>query len=135
MVVCDEGHLLKNEDSALSKAMKFFKSMRRIVLTGIPLQNNLKEYHCMVQFVKPNLFGTKLEFLNKFGNPITNGQLIDSTDYDVILMKKRAYVLHTMLEGSVQRLDYTVLESFLPPKYEYVILVPLTKIQIEMYQF
>ncbi|XP_043599240.1 transcriptional regulator ATRX homolog isoform X1 [Bombus pyrosoma] len=134
VVVCDEGHLLKNEDTALSKSMKQIKTLRRIVLTGTPLQNNLIEYHCMVQFVKPNLLGTKKEFLNRFGNPITNGQFDDSTEYDVTLMKKRAYVLHKMLKGCVQRFDYSVLTPFLPPKQEYVIFVSLTEMQINMYQ-
>ncbi|XP_033366026.1 transcriptional regulator ATRX homolog isoform X1 [Bombus vosnesenskii] len=135
VVVCDEGHLLKNEDTALSKSMKQIKTLRRIVLTGTPLQNNLIEYHCMVQFVKPNLLGTKKEFSNRFGNPITNGQFDDSTEYDVTLMKKRAYVLHKMLKGCVQRFDYSVLTPFLPPKQEYVIFVSLTEMQINMYQY
>ena len=34
MVICDEGHQLKNSESAISKACKDFKSLRRIVLTG-----------------------------------------------------------------------------------------------------
>ncbi|XP_068081262.1 transcriptional regulator ATRX [Anabrus simplex] len=134
LVVCDEGHLLKNEDTALSKAVRRIRTLRRIVLTGTPLQNNLKEYHCMVQFVKPNLLGTRKEFLNRFVNPITNGQFEDSTSHDVKIMKRRAHVLHKMLEGSVQRFDYSVLMPFLPPKHEYVMSLRLTELQSKLYQ-
>lgn len=64
--------------------------------------------HCMVQFVKPNLLGTRKEFQNRFMNPISNGQFEDSTAHDVKVMKRRAHVLHKMLEGSVQVDFFTV---------------------------
>ncbi|KAK3930445.1 Transcriptional regulator ATRX-like protein [Frankliniella fusca] len=134
LVICDEGHLLKNEDTGISKAMTRIKTLRRIILTGTPLQNNLKEYHCMVQFVKPNLLGTRKEFLNRFVNPITNGQYEDSTAHDVKRMKRRAHVLHQTLEGSVQRYDYSVLTPFLPPKEEYVISIRISDVQEKLYR-
>lgn len=87
----------------------------------------------MLQFVKPNLLGTRKEFCNRFVNPITNGQHSDSTSKDVQVMKKRAHVLHDLLGGCVQRRDYSALVSFLPPKHEYIIAVRLSSIQVYNY--
>uniref|UniRef100_A0A8C6SUV9 DNA helicase n=1 Tax=Neogobius melanostomus TaxID=47308 RepID=A0A8C6SUV9_9GOBI len=122
LVICDEGHILKNEASAVSKAMNSIRTRRRVVLTGTPLQNNLIEYHCMVNFIKENLLGS-------------NGQCADSTMQDVRVMKKRAHILYEMLAGCVQRKDYSALTKFLPPKHEYVLLVRLTPIQCRLYRY
>ncbi|XP_066143351.1 transcriptional regulator ATRX homolog [Euwallacea fornicatus] len=134
LVVCDEGHLLKNEKTNLSIAMNRIKTARRIVLTGTPLQNNLREYWCMVQFIKPNLLGTYKEYLNRFVNPITNGQYTDSTQHDIMIMRRRSHVLHKLLDGVVQRQDYAVLEPYLPPKHEYVLFLKLTEVQAKLYK-
>lgn len=134
-VICDEGHILKNEASAVSKAMNSIKTRRRIILTGTPLQNNLIEYHCMVNFIKENLLGSVKEFRNRFINPIQNGQCADSTAQDVRVMKKRAHILFEMLNGCVQRKDYTALTKFLPPKHEYVLSVRVTPIQCKLYRY
>ncbi|KAM6907548.1 LOW QUALITY PROTEIN: transcriptional regulator ATRX-like [Xenentodon cancila] len=133
IVVCDEGHILRNETSNISKIMDVIKTQRRVVLTGTPLQNKLEEYHCMVSFIKKNLLGSISEFRNRFINPILNGQCADSTPRDVRIMKKRAHVLHSVLAGCVQRKDYSELIQFLPPKYEYVLAVRVSPLQYKLY--
>ncbi|XP_011176502.2 transcriptional regulator ATRX homolog [Zeugodacus cucurbitae] len=135
LVVCDEGHLLKNEKTSISKAVTKMRTKRRIVLTGTPLQNNLKEYYCMIQFIKPNLLGTYKEYLNRFVNPITNGQYTDSTERDIRLMKHRSHILHKMLEGCIQRRDYSVLAPYLPPKHEYTVYTTLSDLQQQIYEY
>lgn len=134
LVVCDEGHRIKNSHASISVALKQIRSKRRIVLTGYPLQNNLLEYWCMVDFVRPNYLGSRTEFCNMFERPIQNGQCVDSTPQDIKLMRYRAHVLHSLLLGFVQRRSHIVLQSTLPQKDEYVLLIRLTEFQRKLYE-
>ncbi|XP_016138162.1 helicase ARIP4-like [Sinocyclocheilus grahami] len=133
VVICDEGHRIKNCHASTSQALKNIRSRRRVVLTGYPLQNNLTEYWCMVDFVRPDFLGTRQEFSNMFERPILNGQCIDSTPQDVQLMRYRSHVLHSLLEGFVQRRGHDVLRNQLPAKEEHVILVRLSRLQRALY--
>ncbi|XP_017266885.1 helicase ARIP4 isoform X2 [Kryptolebias marmoratus] len=133
IVICDEGHRIKNCHASTSQALKNIRTHRRVVLTGYPLQNNLIEYWCMVDFVRPNFLGTRQEFSNMFERPILNGQCVDSTPQDVQLMRYRSHVLHSLLEGFVQRRGHDVLRDQLPSKQEHVILVRLSPLQRALY--
>jgi RAD54-like protein 2 len=57
----------------------------------------------MVDFVRPNFLGSRIEFSNMFERPIMNGQCVDSTPADTKIMRYRAHVLHSLLLGFVQR--------------------------------
>ncbi|KAF0036794.1 hypothetical protein F2P81_012106 [Scophthalmus maximus] len=133
VVICDEGHRIKNCHASTSQALKSIRTRRRVVLTGYPLQNNLIEYWCMVDFVRPDFLGTRQEFSNMFERPILNGQCVDSTPQDMQLMRYRSHVLHSLLEGFVQRRGHDVLKDQLPPKEEHVILVRLSPLQRALY--
>lgn len=134
LVVCDEGHILKSDISLINMSVNNIKTERRIILTGTPLQNNLIEYYCMIQFVKPNLLGNKQEYANMFVNPIANGQYFDSTADDIALMKQRSHILHSILDGFVQRRDASVLVEFLPSKEDHVIFVAMSELQEKLYK-
>ena len=133
LVVCDEGHRIKNYQSGISVALKSIRTKKRLVLTGYPLQNNLMEYWCMVDFVRPHYLGSRQEFSNMFERPIMNGQCLDSTFKDKNLMKQRVHVLHSLLQGFVQRRGHDVLYTALPSKEEHVIMVRMSSIQKELY--
>lgn len=43
LLICDEGHVLKNKDSLSNKMINKITTKCRIILSGTPLQNNLEE--------------------------------------------------------------------------------------------
>uniref|UniRef100_A0A8C3AIS3 RAD54 like 2 n=1 Tax=Cyclopterus lumpus TaxID=8103 RepID=A0A8C3AIS3_CYCLU len=134
VVICDEGHRIKNCHANTSQALKNIQTRRRVVLTGYPLQNNLIEYWCMVDFVRPDFLGTRQEFSNMFERPILNGQCVDSTPQDVQLMRYKSHVLHSLLEESfIFNNILQILTDQLPSKEEHVILVRLSPLQRALY--
>ncbi|KAG2693959.1 hypothetical protein I3760_08G119200 [Carya illinoinensis] len=134
ILVCDEAHIIKNTRADTTQALKQVKCQRRIALTGSPLQNNLMEYYCMVDFVREGFLGSSHEFRNRFQNPIENGQHTNSTLDDVKIMNQRSHILYEQLKGFLQRMDMNVVKDDLPPKTVFVIAVKLSPIQVKLYK-
>ena len=42
-VILDEGHKVRNHTTKVAKEMRRLKVARRLILTGTPIQNNLRE--------------------------------------------------------------------------------------------
>lgn len=55
-IVVDEGHRLKNMNCRLIQELKKFSSAQRLILTGTPLHNNLKELWSLLNFILPDIF-------------------------------------------------------------------------------
>jgi SNF2 family DNA or RNA helicase len=74
-VILDEGHIIKNPRTKISKAMHQTRSPHRLILTGTPIQNNLAEFYSLIDWVtQGRLLGSLSSFAARFSNPITTGQ-------------------------------------------------------------
>ncbi|NP_001368704.1 Helicase ATP-binding domain-containing protein [Caenorhabditis elegans] len=134
LVVCDEGHKIKNITAEISMTLGAINTKRRIVLTGYPLQNNLLEYFCMIDFVRPKYLGTRKSFIDRFEKPIKNGQCVDSSPDDVKIALQRTHVLVELVKGFVQRRTHHLLKKILPESKEYVLLLRKSQIQRQLYR-
>ncbi|XP_068615739.1 chromodomain-helicase-DNA-binding protein 1-like [Brachionichthys hirsutus] len=56
VLVVDEAHRLKSQNSLLHKALTQFTADFRVLLTGTPIQNNLQELYSLLCFIQPSVF-------------------------------------------------------------------------------
>jgi SWI/SNF-related matrix-associated actin-dependent regulator of chromatin subfamily A member 5 len=119
VVVLDEGHKLKNELSGVSAAVRKVRAQSILMLTGTPLQNNMRELWALLNFLYPKIFTDVAPFADSFE---LNGAAI-TIDRDV-LSAAASLVRPLML-----RRMKTEVEKLLPDKVETQIDCPLSPMQ------
>jgi len=134
LLLCDEGHRLKNSENQTYSALMGIKCARRVLLSGTPIQNDLLEYFSLVHFVNEGLLGTAIEFRKKFENPILRGRDGDATDAAVAAGKKAMEEMADIVNKSIIRRTQALLSKYLPVKVEQVLCCRLTPLQKSIYE-
>lgn len=134
LVVADEAHYMKNPKTQTHIATANFKTKSRIALTGSPLANNVEEYHAMINWVAPNYLSDITEFRQEFARPIADGLSVDSLPVQRRKALSRLHALKTTVDPKVHRLTISTLKNDIPPKTEFVLVVPLTPVQKVAYE-
>lgn len=113
-VVIDEGHLLANEKSISSKLIREMQSKNRLLLTGTPLQKNVRELWALLNYLMPDIFDET--------------QFSDFEDDDESMESTKA-----ILQPFFLRRVKADVEASLLPKIEHKLFVGLTKLQRNTY--
>lgn len=119
VLLVDEAHRLKNDDSLLYKSLKEFNTNHRLLITGTPLQNSLKELWALLHFIMPQKFSSWEDFEKVHGNA----------------MEKGYTKLHKELEPYILRRVKKDVEKSLPAKVEQILRVEMTTIQKQYYKW
>ncbi|KAK9456322.1 SNF2 family N-terminal domain-containing protein [Dipodascopsis uninucleata] len=116
VLVVDEGQKLKNDKNNLYKCLLTIGSNFKLLLTGTPLQNNIRELFNLLQFLNPMKIDANL--LEKSYSEMTNENI--EKIHDLL----RPYVL--------RRTKQEVLKD-LPKKFETIVPISMSIIQKKTY--
>ncbi|XP_034942014.1 DNA excision repair protein ERCC-6-like [Chelonus insularis] len=135
-VVLDEGHKIRNPQAKVTKVVKKFSTPHRLLLTGSPMQNSLKELWSLFDFILPGKLGTLDAFIEHCATPITRGGYANASS----LQEATAFQVATMLKDAIspymlRRTKNDVKHHIsLPEKNEQVLFCSLTEEQTNLYK-
>lgn len=135
LLLCDEGHRLKNGESQTFTALNGLNVDRRVILSGTPIQNDLSEYFSLLNFANPNLLGTRNEFRKKYELPILKGRDAAGTDADRQKGDECLAGLLALVNKFIIRRTNDILSKYLPVKYEHVVFCNLAPFQLGLYKY
>lgn len=135
LMLCDEGHRLKNGDSQTFTALNSLNVKRRVILSGTPIQNDLSEYFSLISFANPEILGTRLEFRKRFEIPILRGRDADASDNARQKGDECLSELLGIVNKYIIRRTNDILSKYLPVKYEHVVFCGLAPFQLDLYNY
>uniref|UniRef100_A0A7R9UX16 Uncharacterized protein n=1 Tax=Diacronema lutheri TaxID=2081491 RepID=A0A7R9UX16_DIALT len=131
-LIVDEGHRLKNLNCQLIQRLKSLNSANRLLLSGTPLQNNLKELWSLLNFLLPDIFDDLESFQSWFDFDVTG----DEGSQQILKREEEAQVvtkLHLILRPFLLRRLKADVDLSIPPKHEYILYCELTQQQRDVY--
>lgn len=69
-VVFDEAQDIKNPDALRTRAAKGLKARFKLVATGTPVENSLRDFWCLLDTAQPNMLGPWLAFKQQWVKPM-----------------------------------------------------------------
>lgn len=135
LIICDEGHRLKNSSIRAATLLNQLKCKRRILLTGTPIQNNLQEYFSLIDFVNPGFLGSQTDFKKYYEEAIVRSNQPDCAKEVYDLGKQRAKELFRRTSSFILLRTQQIISNYLPTKQDVVVFCIPSAIQAEMYKF
>lgn len=134
LLICDEGHRLKNSSSKAFKMLNSFNAKHRIILTGTPIQNDLTEFYNLIDFVNPGLLGTSKDFQRNYAKQILRSRDPSCKNPSVIKTgNKKSDELIRLTKQFILRRTNKELEKYLPKRSDYILFTPPTKLQLTLF--
>ncbi|WVZ73525.1 hypothetical protein U9M48_021822, partial [Paspalum notatum var. saurae] len=130
LLICDEAHRLKNDQTLTNKALAALPCARRILLSGTPMQNDLEEFFSMVNFTNPGVLGDASYFRRYYEAPIICGREPTASAEEKKLGSERSAELSAKF---ILRRTNALLSNHLPPKIVEVVCCKLTPLQTTLY--
>ncbi|KAH3675141.1 hypothetical protein WICMUC_002797 [Wickerhamomyces mucosus] len=115
VVVYDEGHMLKNSSSDRFQKLMKLRANFRLLLTGTPLQNNLRELMSLLEFILPKIFVSKKEDLKAVFNQKAKTSN-DNPGYNPLLSERAISKAKKMMAPFILRRKKDQVLQHLPPK-------------------
>lgn len=132
LITFDEAHKLKNSDSKIAQISRQLPSVRRLLLTGTPLMNNVMELWSLLNFLMPQLFSSKEDFNQWFQLDANQNNASKDLNQDQKLLVVQ--VLHRIMRPFMLRRTKQDLENKLPDKIEINVSIGLSQLQLKIYQ-